>query len=147
MSGPTPPMRRPVHRLIHRLKKQYWYLQNRVLKKRQCMQLISIPLFALPEEKYVEAFLQAGIQRAGIAPEQGLIPEVMLRRKISLNIIFAVLLFVYVSLFFFHFPMITYVLGFLILAVYGFVRLVSADEIFEKKKSNPDPRRKSPTLS
>ena len=44
----------------------------------------------------------------------------MLRRKNILNLIFAVLLFVYVSLFFFHFPMITYVLGFLILAVYAF---------------------------
>ena len=78
------------------------------------------PLFAMPEEKCVEAFLKREMQRAGIAEEQGLIPEDMLRRKNILNIIFAVLLFVYVSLFFFHFPMITYVLGFLILAVYGF---------------------------
>ena len=78
------------------------------------------PLFAMPEEKCVEAFIKREMQRAQIAEEQDLIPEDMLRRKNILNIIFAVLLFVYVSLFFFHFPMITYVLGFLILAVYAF---------------------------
>ena len=78
------------------------------------------PLFAMPEEKCVEAFIKREMQRAQIAEEQDLIPEDMLRRKNILNLIFAVLLFVYVSLFFFHFPMITYVLGFLILAVYAF---------------------------
>ena len=78
------------------------------------------PLFAMPEEKCVEAFIKREMQRAQIAEEQNLIPEDMLRRKNILNLIFAVLLFVYVSLFFFHFPMITYVLGFLILAVYAF---------------------------
>ena len=78
------------------------------------------PLFAMSEEDCVEGFIKREMQRAGITEEQNLIPEDMLRRKNILNIIFAVLLFVYVSLFFFHFPMITYVLGFLILAVYGF---------------------------
>ena len=78
------------------------------------------PLFAMPEEKCVEAFIKREMQRVQIAEEQNLIPEDMLRRKNILNLIFAVLLFVYVSLFFFHFPMITYVLGFLILAVYAF---------------------------
>ena len=62
------------------------------------------PLFAMPEEKCVEAFIKREMQRAQIAEEQDLIPEDMLRRKNILNLIFAVLLFVYVSLFFFHFP-------------------------------------------
>ena len=48
------------------------------------------PLFAMPEEKCVETFLKREMQRAGIAEEQGLIPEDMLRRKNILNIIFAV---------------------------------------------------------
>ena len=43
------------------------------------------PLFAMPEEKCVEAFLKREMQRAGIAEEQGLIPEDMLRRKNILN--------------------------------------------------------------
>ena len=47
--------------------------------------------------------------------------EDMLRRKNILNAILAVLLFVYISLFFFHFPMKTYVIGLLILVVYAFL--------------------------
>lgn len=78
------------------------------------------PLFAMSEEDCVEEFIKREMQRAGITEEQNLIPEDMLRRKNILNVIFAVLLFVYISLFFFHFPTKTYVIGFLILAVYAF---------------------------
>lgn len=78
------------------------------------------PLFAMSEEDCAEEFVKREMQRAGITEEQNLIPEDMLRRKNILNVIFAVLLFVYISLFFFHFPTKTYVIGFLILAVYAF---------------------------
>ena len=79
------------------------------------------PLFAMPEEDCVEGFIKREMQRAGITEEQNLIPEDMLRRKNILNAILAVLLFVYISLFFFHFPMKTYVIGLLILVVYAFL--------------------------
>ena len=79
------------------------------------------PLFAMSEEDGVEGFIKREMQRAGITEEQNLIPEDMLRRKNILNAVLAVLLFVYISLFFFHFPMKTYVIGLLILAVYAFL--------------------------
>ena len=79
------------------------------------------PLFAMPEEDCVEGFIKREMQRAGITEEQNLIPEDMLRRKNILNAILAVLLFVYISLFFFHFPMKTYVIGLLIMVVYAFL--------------------------
>lgn len=79
------------------------------------------PLFAMSEEDCVEGFIKREMQRAGITEEQNLIPEDMLRRKNILNAILAVLLFVYISLFFFHFPMKTYVIGLLILVVYAFL--------------------------
>ena len=79
------------------------------------------PLFAMPEEDCVEGFIKREMQRAGITEEQNLIPEDMLRRKNILNAVLAVLLFVYISLFFFHFPMKTYVIGFIILVVYAFL--------------------------
>lgn len=79
------------------------------------------PLFAMPEEDCVEGFIKREMQRAGITEEQNLIPEDMLRRKNILNAVLAVLLFVYISLFFFHFPMKTYVIGLLILVVYTFL--------------------------
>ena len=79
------------------------------------------PLFAMPEEDCVEGFIKREMQRAGITEEQNLIPEDMLRRKKILNAVLAVLLFVYISLFFFHFPMKTYVIGLIILVVYAFL--------------------------
>ena len=79
------------------------------------------PLFAMSEEDCVEGFIKREMQRTGITEEQNLIPEDMLRRKNILNAILAVLLFVYISLFFFHFPMKTYVIGLLILVVYAFL--------------------------
>ncbi len=79
------------------------------------------PLFAMPEEDCVEGFIKREMQRAGITEEQNLIPEDMLRRKNILNAVLAVLLFVYISLFFFHFPMKTYVIGLIILVVYAFL--------------------------
>ena len=79
------------------------------------------PLFAMSEEDCVEGFIKREMQRAGITEEQNLIPEDMLRRKNILNAVLAVLLFVYISLFFFHFPMKTYVIGLLILVVYTFL--------------------------
>ena len=85
------------------------------------------PLFAMSEEDCVEGFIKREMQRAGITEEQNLIPEDMLRRKNILNAVLAVLLFVYISLFFFHFPMKTYVIGLII-----FDQPLSADKIFEK---------------
>jgi flagellar M-ring protein FliF len=79
------------------------------------------PLFAMSEEDCVEGFIKREMQRAGITEEQNLIPEDMLRRKNILNAVLAVLLFVYISLFFFHFPMKTYVIGLIILVVYAFL--------------------------
>ena len=79
------------------------------------------PLFAMSEEDCVEGFIKREMQRAGITEEQNLIPEDMLHRKNILNAVLAVLLFVYISLFFFHFPMKTYVIGLLILVVYAFL--------------------------
>ena len=75
----------------------------------------------MSEEDCVEGFIKREMQRAGITEEQNLIPGDMLRRKNILNAVLAVLLFVYISLFFFHFPMKTYVIGLIILVVYAFL--------------------------
>ena len=90
------------------------------------------PLFAMSEEDCVEGFIKREMQRAGITEEQNLIPGDMLRRKNILNAVLAVLLFVYISLFFFHFPMKTYVIGLIILVVYAFLTSRYQLIIFEK---------------
>lgn len=78
------------------------------------------PIFSLSEKECVEQFIQKEMLRAGIVDGKELIPEEMLRRKVILNVIFSILLFVYLSMFFFHFPFKTYLMGLVILAVYAF---------------------------
>lgn len=79
------------------------------------------PLFSMSEDDCLEEFIKREMSRAGIAEDQKLIPEDMLRRKNILSVIFAILLFVYVCLIFFHFPFATYAVGLVILVVYGFL--------------------------
>ena len=79
------------------------------------------PLFSMSEDDCLEEFIKREMQRAGIAEDQKLIPEDMLRRKNILSVIFAILLFVYICLIFFHFPFATYAVGLVILVVYGFL--------------------------
>lgn len=79
------------------------------------------PLFSLSEEECVEQFIQNEMQRAGLEDGADQIPEEMLRRKIVFHVIFALLLFVYLSMFFFHFSTSVYLMGFVVLVIYGFL--------------------------
>lgn len=77
------------------------------------------PAFALSEEECLETFIQRELQRTGIYETKGLIPQEVLRRKTILHIIFAILLYGYISSIFFHFPLPVYFFGLGILIVYG----------------------------
>lgn len=77
------------------------------------------PIFSLTEDACVESFINREMQKAGITDVKGLIPDEVLRRKNILNIIFAGLIYIYISLIFFHFPVATYVAGLIILVVYA----------------------------
>lgn len=79
------------------------------------------PLFSLSEEECVEQFIRNEMQRAGLEDGADQIPEEMLRRKIVFHVIFALLLFVYLSMFFFHFSASVYLAGFVVLVIYGFL--------------------------
>ena len=78
------------------------------------------PLFDMSDKACLEEFIKREMQRVGITDTKNMIPEDMLHRKKILNIIFVVLLFVYVCLIFFHFPSSTYWVGLAILVVYSF---------------------------
>lgn len=77
------------------------------------------PMFSLSEEDCLESFLEREMHRIGLTDSKCLIPGEVLRRKNILNILFAVLLFLFVSMIFFHFPIAAYALGLVILVVYG----------------------------
>lgn len=77
------------------------------------------PLFSKNTDECLQGFIERELQRAGINNTKGLIPEEVLRRRNILNILFAVLLYLYISLIFFHFPVFVYAFGLIILVVYA----------------------------
>ena len=76
------------------------------------------PIYRNSEEELVEEFINREMKKAGFEEVSNLIPEEILKRKKVFDIIFSILLFVYVSIIFFHFPIYTYVIGFIILFVF-----------------------------
>ena len=75
-------------------------------------------IYSLPEEKMLEEFISKELTKAGIDKSSKLIPSDILKRKKILNIIFSVLVFIYISLIFFHFPIYTYIIGIIILIIF-----------------------------
>ena len=68
-------------------------------------------------EGYIEKRIKKEMDKAGIDPKGKMVPNQVLKRFNILNIIFSVLLCFYISLIFFHFPTITYIVGLIILVV------------------------------
>ena len=79
-------------------------------------------MYNLPEDKLVETFIEKEMQKAGINTNSSLVPSDVLKRKNLLNIIFAVLVLVFVTAIFFHFPLFTYVIGLIILIIFFIVK-------------------------
>ncbi len=75
-------------------------------------------IYSLPEDKLVEIFINKELEKANIDKTTKLIPSDILKRKRILNVIFSFLLFVYILLIFFHFPISTYIIGIMILFIF-----------------------------
>ena len=75
------------------------------------------PMYQLDEKKLLIEFLNREIKKASIDISSKMIPERVLKRKKILNIIFSVLIFVFLTMIFFHFPLITYIIGAIILII------------------------------
>ena len=70
------------------------------------------------ETKLLEEYIKAELEGHDIDAKTKLMPLEILKRRKVLSIIFAVLLFVYISMIFFHFPLQTYVIGAIILIIF-----------------------------
>lgn len=75
-------------------------------------------IYSLSEGMMIEEFIKKELVKAGIDNSVKLVPNDILKRKNILNTIFSVLVFVYISLIFFHFPIYTYVFGLIILFIF-----------------------------
>lgn len=75
------------------------------------------PIFSKNENKLLEEFIKKELIKTEMKNNGKYIPEEVLKRKNILTIIFSVLVFAYISLVFFHFPLKTYVIGLIILII------------------------------
>lgn len=75
-------------------------------------------MYSLTEDKMLEEFINRELTKAGVDKTSKLIPSDILKRKKILNIIFSILIFVYITLVFFHFPIYTYIIGIVILFIF-----------------------------
>lgn len=75
-------------------------------------------MYSLSEENLLEEVINKEMTKAGIDKSSKLIPSDILKRKKILNIIFSILIFVYITLIFFHFPIYTYIVGIVILFIF-----------------------------
>lgn len=74
-------------------------------------------MFNLSEEAMLSEFINRELIKANIDQKSKLIPSAILKKRRILNIIFSFLLFCFISLIFFHFPLFTYLCGIIILFI------------------------------
>ncbi len=91
------------------------------LKKERVLPSSFDSMYNLSEDKLLEHVINKEFSKAGVENTSKLIPEEILKRKRIFNIIFIVLLFIYICSIFIHFPVISYIIGFIILLVFFIV--------------------------
>ena len=71
------------------------------------------------ESEMLAQFIKDKMKELQMDEKTKLIPANALKRKKIMNIIYSILLFVYISMIFFHFPIMTYIVGLIILLICG----------------------------
>ncbi len=74
-------------------------------------------IYKLDEKAMLEEFINRALIKANIDKNTNLIPIKIRNKKFILHSIFSILLFIYISLIFFHFPAYVYVIGAVILII------------------------------
>lgn len=75
-------------------------------------------IYSLSETKMLEEFLKRELTKAQIDLATKLIPDEALKKKKIFIVIFSILLFIYIGMIFFHFPLTTYIIGAIILFIF-----------------------------
>lgn len=75
------------------------------------------PMFSSDDDTLLELFIKSELVKLGVENDSRYMPGELLKRKKILTIIFSILVYVYISLIFFHFPTMTYLVGLIILIV------------------------------
>lgn len=88
----------------------------------QAPQTVSITgfdrMYSLPDNELLLKIIDEELKKVGLDKKTKLIPRDAVRKKQVLRFMFALLVFVYVSMIFFHFPFLTYLIGLIILFIF-----------------------------
>ncbi len=79
------------------------------------------PIYFQSEANLLKTVISKELEKIGVSPSQKLMPKSQLKRKKILYVFFSLLLFIYISLIFFHFPITTYLIGLVILILAFFL--------------------------
>lgn len=98
------------------------------------------PIYAKSEDEVLEDFINKEMKKANFEIDKKLVPKEVVKRRSILSILFAILLFVSISLIFFHFPNYTYIIDLIILVIFYIMskkyNLISY--LKKEAKSRPD---------
>lgn len=76
-------------------------------------------IFRYNEVYLLKEFITKELNKAGVDLNTQMMPLEVLKRKKVFSLIFSFLLFTYISMIFFHFPMLTYIIGLIILVIFN----------------------------
>ncbi len=76
------------------------------------------PIYLKSEQLLVEEFIKKELLNQKVDMSTKLIPQTILKKRKVFKVLFCLLLFLYISMIFFHFPYITYIVGLIILIIF-----------------------------
>lgn len=92
--------------------------QAPIIKKEYVLPTSFPDIYNSSENNVLEEYIKIELKNQKIDLNTKLMPLSTLKRKKVLSIIFSILVFIYISMIFFHFPLLTYIMGIIILIVF-----------------------------
>lgn len=79
------------------------------------------PMFLLSDNEMIETVINKYLEKAKISKDTRLLPKDLLQKKTRFYAILCVLVFIYITMIFFHFPVLTYIIGAIIILVLALI--------------------------
>lgn len=89
-----------------------------IIKKEYVLPTSFPDIYNSSENNVLEEYIKMELENQEIDLNTKLMPLSTLKRKKVLSVIFSILVFIYISMIFFHFPLLTYIVGMIILIVF-----------------------------
>ena len=92
--------------------------QAPIIKKEYVLPTSFSNIYSSSESNILDEYIKIELENQKIDLNTKLVPLSILKRKKVLSVIFSILVFIYISMIFFHFPLLTYIIGIIILIMF-----------------------------